>query len=842
MTAGPDDPVEIQPGMVVPLPDDAAALAALERLSTIDLGVAAPTVTALGSLTRAVAFVAGVQGNAYPRPFLSTRVLLLTGSHSGGVVAGPTPEPRTALPLQHLAVTTGAGIVTLEWQPASAAIELEDAITDEQMDAAMRAGWAEADRAADEGIELIVLAAGGAGAATAAAAVVAAITGAEPPALLSRVVTPSGRYDDNAWMARCVAVRDALHRVRHRDGGPRTILTALGGTDIAAATGLLLGAATRRTPVMIDGPVGAAAALLANDLALGVRRWILLPDTGGHPAVRLAAEALELRPWLDLRLDLGEGAGSLAALPMLQTALTLAGVGAPAEALPPTRYDTSGNQVFVGVAKPVEPAIAGEDLPAVPPFGPPDVEDAAIFTASTLETAPVGAADATSAAKAAAPTAPATAATAAGGAKVPAARKESSAAPTPVKGTPARAASKDTAAKDTAGKAPTVRDSDTASRVKDAETETPAKEKDVAVKGAAGRDAPAKVSVVGSADGRPGTPTTSPSPRSTAAKAGDKPPTSDKSVADKPTGETPAAGGPSAREDPAKPAPAKREAAAPVAPPAKATTTDATSRDATPKDSAESKAAGDVAPKDTTPATGESAAKQIPERVTAAPPKETPAKQGAAKETPGKSASGRESGTKATAATTGAAKDDPKAIKVTEPGGPSAAAKPAAAANAAQPPDQTKALPAQQRAASHPAESKRPPAGAGGSPATGKPAPDKAPATAEASSAKSAQTPAQRSAGSTPASDPPPTAPTPAPSGTGKSGTTSSGASASRGANSGTTSSGASNSGASNSSGAKPSSTTTGGGTSTAAESGATKSGSTASGAGTSPLRPRKQT
>ncbi len=435
--------------MVLPLPDDAAALAALERLSTIDLGVAAPTVTALGSLTRAVAFVAGVQGNAYPRPFLSTRVLLLTGSHSGGVVAGPTPEPRTALPLQHLAATAGAGIVTLEWQPASAAIELEDAITDEQMDAAMRAGWAEADRAADEGIELIVLAAGGAGAATAAAAVVAAITGAEPPALLPRVVTPSGRYDDNAWMTRCVAVRDALHRVRDRDGGPRTILTALGGTDIAAATGLLLGAATRRTPVMIDGPVGAAAALLANDLALQVHRWILLPDTGGHPAVRLAAEALELRPWLDLRLDLGEGAGALAALPMLQTALTLAGVGAPAEALPPTRYDTSGNQVFVGVAKPVEPAIVDEGQPDVPPFGPPDSEDPAVFTASTLETEPVGAADAQSS--------PTKAAAAADGAKVPAARKEAATAPPPVKAAPARTAGKDTTGKDTTSKDTTAR-------------------------------------------------------------------------------------------------------------------------------------------------------------------------------------------------------------------------------------------------------------------------------------------------------------------------------------------------------------------------------------------------
>src|SRR5262252_2327981 len=73
-------------------------------------------------------------------------------------------------------------------------------------------------------------------------------------------------------------------------------------------------------------------------------------------AVRIAAEALDLHPWLDLCLDLGEGAAALAALPMLQTALTLAGAGEPVDPTPPTRFDSTGNQVFVGVARPVEPA------------------------------------------------------------------------------------------------------------------------------------------------------------------------------------------------------------------------------------------------------------------------------------------------------------------------------------------------------------------------------------------------------------------------------------------------------------------------------------------------------
>src|SRR5690606_27595024 len=177
----------------------------------------------------------------------------------------------------------------------------------------------------------------------------------------------AGVYDDNAWMTRAIALRDAMHRVRHRDGDPRTVLCALGGADIATATGLLLGAASRRLPVMIDGPVGAAAAMVANDFAPSIRRWLLLPDHGRNVAVIVAAEALELKPWIDLCLDLGEGATSLSALPMLQMALTLAGAGVPVEPQPLTRFDPStGGQVFVGQAQvePVEEPV--EEEPAVP--------------------------------------------------------------------------------------------------------------------------------------------------------------------------------------------------------------------------------------------------------------------------------------------------------------------------------------------------------------------------------------------------------------------------------------------------------------------------------------------
>jgi NaMN:DMB phosphoribosyltransferase len=153
--------------------------------------------------------------------------------------------------------------------------------------------------------------------------VLAATAGAEPAAVLPRAVVPGARFDDNSWMRRCAAVRDALHRIRRGPRGAQDVLAELGGGDIAIATGILLGATARRAPVLLDGPVGVAAALVSRDLAGQARHWCLLPDHGRNPLVRLAADVLGLHPLTDLRLDLDEGAAALAALPVLISALTV---------------------------------------------------------------------------------------------------------------------------------------------------------------------------------------------------------------------------------------------------------------------------------------------------------------------------------------------------------------------------------------------------------------------------------------------------------------------------------------------------------------------------------------
>ncbi|MEW2147124.1 bifunctional adenosylcobinamide kinase/adenosylcobinamide-phosphate guanylyltransferase [Micromonospora vinacea] len=351
----------IQPGMELPMPDEYAGPQAVDRLATLDVPGAG-----LGVLDRVVGFAAATQGTSIPAAWGSVRVLLLHGDHAGGASAGTVAgeSARRAAQaragrgaLARLAAESGASLQVVD-TPAAAPIEDQPALAPEQVESALRYGWRLAEQAADAGVQLLVLGACGAGTEAAAAAVLAATAGAEPPAVLGRVITESGEIDDAAWMIRCAAVRDALHRTRRSSRGAKDILAELGGGDVAVATGVLLGATARRVPVLLDGPVGLAAGMVSRDLAGQARHWCLLADHGGHPAVRLAADVLGLTPLLDLRLDLGEGANALVALPLLRSVLALSA------ALPvhPSLAGTDDTDPAADEPESTDPSYADPDL------------------------------------------------------------------------------------------------------------------------------------------------------------------------------------------------------------------------------------------------------------------------------------------------------------------------------------------------------------------------------------------------------------------------------------------------------------------------------------------------
>ncbi|MCX4848439.1 nicotinate-nucleotide--dimethylbenzimidazole phosphoribosyltransferase [Streptomyces sp. NBC_00893] len=203
----------------------------------------------------------------------------------------------------------------------SGRIDIEDALTAEEAERAVRLGIAIADEEADSGTDLVVLGDLSVGGTTAAATLIAALCGTD-----ASVVTGRGGagIDDLAWMRKCAAVRDALRRARPVLGDQLELLATVGGADLAAMTGFLLQCAVRRLPVILDGVVSAACALVGQRAAFRAPDWWLAGQASGEPAQAKALDRMALNPLLDHGVIVGEGSGALLALPLVRAAAALA--------------------------------------------------------------------------------------------------------------------------------------------------------------------------------------------------------------------------------------------------------------------------------------------------------------------------------------------------------------------------------------------------------------------------------------------------------------------------------------------------------------------------------------
>ncbi|MFH9179860.1 nicotinate-nucleotide--dimethylbenzimidazole phosphoribosyltransferase [Streptomyces albogriseolus] len=203
----------------------------------------------------------------------------------------------------------------------SGCIDVEDALTLEEAEAAFRAGMAVADEEADSGTDLVVLGDVSVGGTTAAGVLVAALCGTDASVVTGRGGLP---IDDLAWMRKCAAIRDALRRARPVLGDQLRLLATVGGADLAAMTGFLLQSAVRKLPVLLDGVVTAACALVAQRVAFRAPDWWLASHASGEPGQAKALDRMALEPVLPQGVAVGEGAGGLLALPLVRAAAALA--------------------------------------------------------------------------------------------------------------------------------------------------------------------------------------------------------------------------------------------------------------------------------------------------------------------------------------------------------------------------------------------------------------------------------------------------------------------------------------------------------------------------------------
>ena len=188
------------------------------------------------------------------------------------------------------------------------------AMTRNQAVAALEAGMAVAEELIDAGADLLVTGDMGIANTTPAAALIAALSGRP-----ADEVTGRGTGIDDATLTRKTdVVAQAVARVR--DADPLTVLAEVGGCEHAAIAGLLLAAAARRVPVLLDGVIAVSGALVAAALCPDAAGYWVAGHLSVEPGARVGLDHLRLRPLLDLDLRLGEGSGGVLGVPLVQAA------------------------------------------------------------------------------------------------------------------------------------------------------------------------------------------------------------------------------------------------------------------------------------------------------------------------------------------------------------------------------------------------------------------------------------------------------------------------------------------------------------------------------------------
>ena len=328
---------------ITPIPpfDQASADAAQARQAQLTKPAGA-----MGQLEALSIQLAGITGN--PRPqFPRKAVIVMAGDH-GVVIEGVSAYPREVTAQMVLNFLNGGAAVNVLARQAGARVTVVDigvaydfedhpllvkrkvargtqnmlegpAMTPAETEQAIQVGIDVLEAEYAKGLDLVATGDMGIGNTTPSSAITAVVTD-----LPVRLVTGRGTGIDDAGLARKIEVIKASIRANQINRRkPLDILSKLGGYEIAGLTGVILAAAARRVPVVVDGFISGAAALIAAEMAPEVKPFII----ASHQSVEIGHKAiwdkLGQKPLLNLGLRLGEGSGAVLAFYLVDAAANI---------------------------------------------------------------------------------------------------------------------------------------------------------------------------------------------------------------------------------------------------------------------------------------------------------------------------------------------------------------------------------------------------------------------------------------------------------------------------------------------------------------------------------------
>lgn len=216
------------------------------------------------------------------------------------------------------------GIVNKNVIRGTKSIMNEPAMSKDEAERCIEVGFDIAMELAESGSKLLVTGEMGIGNTTPSAALISAICNRDA----SEVVGRGTGIDDASLTHKIEVVKRAVTRANTagmRADDPISLLSELGGAEIGAIAGYILGAAQSSVPVLIDGVISLAGALVAACADARTTEYMFIGHLSTEPGARVAVSHLGLKPILDLNMRLGEGSGAALAIPVLRSASAILG-------------------------------------------------------------------------------------------------------------------------------------------------------------------------------------------------------------------------------------------------------------------------------------------------------------------------------------------------------------------------------------------------------------------------------------------------------------------------------------------------------------------------------------
>jgi nicotinate-nucleotide--dimethylbenzimidazole phosphoribosyltransferase len=298
---------------------------------------------ALGGLETLGVTLAGIAGRC-PPPIPEPAAVAVFAADHGVVASGVSAWPRDVTALMVECFAAGGAAINAIARQVGAQVHVVDvgvaadlahlrsvrhrkvraatadlhsgaAMTRAEASAALDVGASVAAELVAQGARLLVTGDMGIGNTTSSAALVAVLADSDAARTTGR-----GAGADDAVLARKREVVAAATDRARRLGDPLEVLADVGGLEIAALAGFVVGGVAARVPVLVDGLIALAGTLVAHRLAPGVAQRCIAGHRSPEPGASVALEHLGLAPVLDLGLRLGEGTGGCLAVPLVQAA------------------------------------------------------------------------------------------------------------------------------------------------------------------------------------------------------------------------------------------------------------------------------------------------------------------------------------------------------------------------------------------------------------------------------------------------------------------------------------------------------------------------------------------